>query len=172
VIRFIPCLVIIAITLVGGPKPAPSIVPVCDLSKDFGAYGDKVIGVRGVYYYGLREMCPEKCADGPWPSFIDLIGSNREPLVFDPLVKTLRTVELEAKGGKRLEIWVTAVGRLRTHAKRTSLGPCDRIGGRLSGYGHLGAFPAELEVESFRDIQVKENPKSEHDYAHMYHGAL
>jgi hypothetical protein len=41
----------------------------------------------------------------------------------------------------------------------------------MAGYGHLGAFPAQIDVESFSDIQVKVNPQSPYDYGHMYHGA-
>ena len=82
-----------------------------------------------------------------------------------------QAVELEAKNGKRLEIWVTAVGQLRTRTRRSPLGPCDKIGsGRYPGYGHLGAFPAQLVVQQFKDIEVKVNPESPYDYGHMYHG--
>jgi len=40
----------------------------------------------------------------------------------------------------------------------------------MYGYGHLGAFPAQLVVESISDIEVKENPQSPYDYSNMYHG--
>ena len=79
---------------------------------------------------------------------------------------------LEAKKGKRLEIRVTAVGQLRTTAKRSPLGPCDEIGSGDFGYGHLGAWPAELVIQHFSDIEVKANPNSPGDYGKMYHGAL
>ena len=141
----------------------------CDLSKDFSAYRDKHVTVRGVYYYGLRQTCPQKCADGPWPSFVNLAGEGAN---WEAVDRVQRTVEVQAKRGKRFEIWVTAVGQLKTQAKQSRLGPCDKIGSGYFGYGHLGAFPAELVVESFSDIQVKENPKSPYDYADMYHGPL
>jgi hypothetical protein len=82
-----------------------------------------------------------------------------------------RKVEAEAKRtGKRFEIRVTVCGRLSTRLKRSPLGPCDRAS--WSGYGHLGAFPAQIDIESFSDIEVKENPQSPYDYANMDHGAL
>lgn len=151
-------LLAVAITSGGSPQPSRSILSVCDLSRDFAAYRDKVVAVRGVYWYCLRQACPQKCANGPWPSFLDLIGSESpgsDEGAWDSLDKAQRKVELEAKKGKRLEIWVTAVGQLRTRAQRSPLGPCDKIGSRYYGYGHLGGFPAELVVKSFSDIKVK-----------------
>jgi hypothetical protein len=82
-----------------------------------------------------------------------------------------REVEAEAKRtGKRLEIWVTVVGRLQTRAKRSPHGPCDRKFWGLPGYGHLGVFPVQIAVESLVDIEVRTNPQSPYDYANMYHG--
>ena len=87
--------------------------------------------------------------------------------MWDELTKTLFSVEGEAKAtGKRFEIWVTVVGRLRTRVKRS----CDWKS--VGGYGHLGAFPAQIIAESMRDIEVRVNPKSPYDYANMYHGPL
>jgi len=99
----------------------------------------------------------------------DRIGDRPGPL--GRLDNVRRMVELEAKKGKRFEIWVTAVGQLKTHARRSFLGPCDEIGSRYSGYGHLGSFPAQLVVKHFINIQVKENPNSPFDYGNLYHGA-
>jgi len=155
----------------GTPARDAAVISVCELSKDFPGFRDKVVTVRGVYYYGLRQECAEKCKDGLWPSFIDLEGSTNE--TWAALAKSERDVETEAKrSGKRFELWVTVVGRLQTRAKRSALGPCDRKSWGLGGYGHLGAFPAQIIVESFRDIEVRVNPQSPYDYANMYHGPL
>jgi len=151
------------------PAPGGGVMSVCEISKDFSAFRDKVVTVRGVYYYGLRQECPQKCAGGPWPSFIDLEGG--EDSAWHALAKAESEVEAEAKSaGKRFEIWVTVVGRLATRATRSPRGPCDRKNWGPVGYGHLGAFPAQITVESFRDIEVKVNAKSPYDYANMYHG--
>jgi hypothetical protein len=168
---------LVAVSVTSGCRPQrrPEVLTVCDLSKDFAAYRDKVVAVKGIYYWGLRQACPQKCAAGPWPSFLDLTGtvSSGSEASWVALEKVAQTVELEAKNGKRLEIWVTAVGQLRTRARRSPLGPCNKIGsGWYPGYGHLGAFPAQLVVRQFRDIQVKTNPESAYDYGHMYHGPL
>jgi hypothetical protein len=160
---------LVAAVAVGSPQTTPALLSVCDLSKDFGVYRNKMVAVRGVYYYGLRQACSQKCANGPWPSFLDLIGTDAA--TWKDLAQVLQTVEVEAKKGKRLEIWVTAVGQLRTRMRLWPLGPC-RLMGRHDGYGHLGVFPAQVVVKVFTDIEVKVNPESPYDYSHMYHGAL
>jgi hypothetical protein len=81
-----------------------------------------------------------------------------------------RLAELEGKQGKRFELWVTAVGQLRTMVQRSPLGPCDRIGSHSYGYGHLGACPAQLVVREFRDIEIRANPNSPYDYSKLSKG--
>lgn len=41
----------------------------------------------------------------------------------------------------------------------------------MMGFGHLGAFPAQLEVIQFTDIEIKEAAASPFDYKRMYRGA-
>jgi len=160
---------VVAMLIPSGGAPAGSaVMSVCELSRDFFAYRDQVVTVRGVYYYGLRQGCPQKCVNGIWPSFIDLEGG--EQASWDALSKVDQRVEIEAKStGKRFEIWVTVTGRLRTRAKHSRLGPCDRKSWGL-GYGHLGVFPARIVVETFGDIAAKVNPQSPYYYGNMYHG--
>ena len=168
-IRSVAALVFLLVITSGG-QPRPTVLSVCELSKDYGAYRDKVVTVRGIYYYGLRQICEQKCAEGPWPSFIELRGTQSD--TFDAVDKVQQAVELKAKKGKRLEIWVTATGQLETMARLSPNGPCDKKGSMYMGYGHLGGYPAQLTVRYFSDIEVKENPKSPYDYSHMYRGAL
>ncbi len=153
------------------PAPDAGVMSVCEISKDFPAFRDKVVTVRGVYFYGLRQECTQKCTSSLWPSFINLQGSD--DATWADLNKAEREVETEAKAtGKRFEIWVTVVGRLQTIVKPSPLGPCDRKRWERGGYGHLGAFPSQITVEYFRNIEIRLNPHSPYDYAHMYHGAL
>jgi hypothetical protein len=87
------------------------------------------------------------------------------------LEKTMMSTEAQARStGKRFEIRVTVTGLLRTTAHPSPRGPCDRSSWGLPGYGHLGAFPAQIVVDSFRDVEVKESPQSPYDYANIYHG--
>jgi hypothetical protein len=79
----------------------------------------------------------------PWPSYISLIGTGSDQdgagFVTDhagwaALDNAQHMVELEVKKGKRLEVWVTAAGRLKTSARPAHSFPCDRV----PGFGHLG----------------------------------
>ena len=124
---------------------------------------------EGVYYYGLRQECPQKCSNGLWPSFINLEAASDG--IWAALAKADQEVEAEAKRtGKRFELWVTVVGRLQTRAKHSPRGPCDRSSWGMAGYGHLNAFPAQIMVDSFQDVEVRVNANSPYDYANMYHG--
>jgi hypothetical protein len=163
---------LLAAIAIGQPVFNPPVTGICQLAEDFPRYKGRLVAVRGIYYYGLRQNdCKHQCEKLPLPAFIDLGGGNDN--TWTELDRTFSAVEQDAKNtGKRFEIWVTAVGTLATNARRSPLGPCDRVGGNLGGFGHLGAYPARLTVKSFRDIEVKENPKSLYDYGHMYHGPL
>ena len=166
------------------PQPGTVSLSVCELSRDFAAYRGKLVAVRGVYYYGLRQNCPQRCATGPWPAFLDLVdtgspASDEVPVAFNtddaswaPLHKVQQTVERDAQQGERLEIWVAAVGQLRTGARRSPAGSCDRIGGKTYRYGHRRVFPAQLVVKQLIEIEVRKNPNSPYDYSNLYHGAL
>ena len=154
----------------------------CDLSRDYTAYRGQVIAVRGIDYCGLRQTCPETCATGPWPSFVDLASTDmtvrgEPPFGFETpdtalaaLDKAEREAEREARQGRRVEVWVTIVGRLRASEHRSPVGPCDRVVN--SGYGHLGGYPAQLVIRSVNDIKLVAKPDSLYDYSHMYRGAL
>jgi hypothetical protein len=85
------------------------------------------------------------------------------------LDKVERAVEDDAKHGKRVEVWVTALGQVRAGDHRSPAGPCDIVA--RDRYGHLGGAPAELVVKSFSDIAVVPNPNSPYDYSHVYRGA-
>jgi hypothetical protein len=180
-LRHVSVLLVIVLACCSRPQPKAVVLSVCDLSRDFTAYRGKLVAVRGVFYYGLRQKCPQTCATGPWASFLDLAGSDDAETGNPPagfvsdqeswvtLDKALRTVEHDAKQGKRLEIWVTAVGRVRASDHRSPVGPCDIVA--RGHYGHLGGAPAQLVVKRFTDIEVVPNPNSPYDYSNMYRGA-
>jgi hypothetical protein len=85
-----------------------AVMTLCDLSRDFTAYRGRVVAVRGVYFYGLRQSCPQTCATGPWPSFVDLVWSDAaHEATWGDLADAERTAEREAKQSRRVEVWVT-----------------------------------------------------------------
>jgi hypothetical protein len=166
----IAALVLIVVAGCGQPPPHLKVMTVCELSRDFTAYRNGVVAVRGVYFYGLRQECAQTCATRPWPSFVDLVGSDASgDAIWADLSKAERTAEQEAKHGRLVEVWVTVSGKLNASERRSLIGPCDRIVN--SGFGHLGVFPAQIVAESFRDVQVIPRPDSPYDYGHIYRGA-
>jgi hypothetical protein len=66
----------------------------------------------------------------------------------------------EGKAGHRGEIWATIIGLV--DAQATYVRPDRAV---VLGYGHLGAFPAELTVKRVVDIVVKSTPT--YDYGEM-----
>jgi hypothetical protein len=181
-LRFLVALLLLTVAGCGRRTPPVPVISVCDLSRDFTAYREQLIAVRGVNYYGLRQNCPANCANGPWPSFVDLtstealapgespFGFTTDDSAWTALDQAERTAEREAKLGRRVEVWVTVVGRLRASDHRSPVGPCDPVGqGR---YGHLGAFPAQLVVQRVAAVDLIPNPDSPYDYSHIYRGAL
>jgi hypothetical protein len=144
---------------------------VCELSRGFTAYRNRVVAVRGVYFQGLRQRCWETCATGPWPSFVDLIGSDAAgDAIWTELAQAERAAEQEAKHGRRVEIWVTVRGKVNAKERRSPAGPCDPVVN--SGFGHLGAFPAQIVAEAFSDVQLIPSADSPYDYGGSYRGAL
>ncbi|HWR53452.1 MAG TPA: hypothetical protein VN428_20260 [Bryobacteraceae bacterium] len=167
----IAALVLIGMAGCGQPPSRIQVMTVCELSRDFTAYRNQVVPVRGVYFHGLRQECPQSCASGPWPSFVDLVGSDAAgDAIWAELAKAERTAEQEAKQGRRVEIRVTVRGKLNASERRSPIGPCDRVVN--SGFGHLGVFPAQIVVEAFNDVQVIPQPDSPYDYGHIYRGAF
>jgi hypothetical protein len=148
-----------------------AVMTLCDLSKDFTAYRGRAVVVRGVYFYGLRQSCPQTCATGPWPSFVDLVGRDAaHDATWGDLADAERTAEREAKEGRRVEVWVTVKGTLNAGDRHSPVGPCDRVVN--SGFGHLGVFPAQIVVEAFDNIKVVPNANSAYNYDHVYRGAM
>lgn len=142
---------LLALLVPAGHSPAqdsPMVITVCELAKALPSYDDKVVSVRGVYYYGaLQQRCEPKCKVGDWPSSILLVGGGN----WENLDIAERKLEMEAKStGKRFELWVSVSGRLQTKLKPSTLGP-----------------PAQISVQRFTDIEPRENPQSPYDYSYI-----
>jgi hypothetical protein len=163
-------LVLIVMAGCGQPPSYNTVMTVCQLSRDFTAYRNRIVAVRGIYFDGLRQECPQTCATGPWPSFVNLVGSDAAgDAIWVEVAQAERTAEHEAKQGRRVEVWVTARGKLNASERRSPIGPCDRMVN--SGFGHLGVFPAQIVAETFNDVQVIPRSDSPYDYGPIYRGA-
>lgn len=137
----------------------------CELSRDFAQYADQLISVRGIYYRGLRQACPQRCPTGePWPSFSVLktasgVRGSRDEVAFSTDERSWDAVDklaLEiANSSEKTEIWVTVLGQLRV-LTRSPLGPCDWA---ANGFG------GELVVKSISAVEVIANPHTPYDYS-------
>jgi hypothetical protein len=167
----ITALVLIGMAGCSQPPSHTTVMTVCELSRDFTTYRNRVVAVRGVYFHGLRQECPQTCATEPWPSFVDLVGSDAAgDTIWSELAKAERKAEQEAKQGRRVEVWVTVIGKLNASEWRSPIGPCDRSVN--SGFGQLGVFPAQIVVEAFNEVQAIPQPDSPYDHGHIYRGAF
>ena len=161
-------LLAVAVLLSRSDAPAqPFRGGVCELFRDLPSWRDKLVCVRGIYFNGLQQRCSASCAAWSWPSSLWLTGDGGES--GRALLKALQNAEREAKRGSGEEVWVTGVGRLRTTARRSPAGPCDAIGSGLYGYGHLGAWPAALDIVRFEDVQLRYDAASPFDYTDYTH---
>jgi len=168
---FFGALAIAGVAACGRPPARFISMSLCDLSADFSAYRNRRVAIRGVFFDGLRQQCPQSCATGSWPSFVDLVGSDvTGEAVWATLDQAERTAEREASRGRRVEVWVTVQGILRASDRRSPAGPCDRVVN--GGFGHLASFPAQIVVERVDDIQIVPNAGSPYDYSRPYRGAL
>jgi hypothetical protein len=135
-----------------------------ELSRDFVAYADQLISVRGIYHFGLRQDCPQKCANGePWPSILDLTSSevSHERVSFstdqpswDAVDAVVRQV---AKSGEDAQVWVTVEGRLKVWSN-SPIGPCDRMNQIYGGVQARGWHGALLVVKRISNVEVLKSP--------------
>jgi hypothetical protein len=171
------CLVSFFFACTGHQNPPKTVdsqtqpLTVCQLFADLPSYQDKVITVKGIFFYGLRQPnCPQAFVTGDhkWPSVINWVNSNypadeyERPVEFVTDEDSWNKLELltltEGRKGRREEIWVTAEGRLRGPQRYLRPG----VKGGMGGYGHLGVLPAELIVK--RVIKIEIEPTPTYDY--------
>ena len=137
-------------------------IQICDLFRRLDAFNGKRIAVRGVYRFSfeLAGLYSEGCAK---PLILDGVeraqalntefkrvarGSNSSEFAhFTDLVDDV------AKSGGGQAIHVTFVGTLVTRNPQLHrLG--QRKGERM--FGHLGVYPARLEVDGIRNITIED----------------
>ena len=151
-IACLAALVLAGITGCGIPQHL-GVMNVCEMSRDFAKYRNRYVIVRGIYLQGLRQRCPQTCATGPWPSFVDIARNKAAgDAIWADLGRAVRTAQQAARQGRLFEVWVTVRGKLNTNTYTSLVGPCDQLAKR--GYGYLSAFPAQIVADSFTDIRL------------------
>lgn len=145
---------------------------ICDLFANLESFSGRIVVVRGIYWKGLRQACrdPLVVRGRTYPTAIELVDSasvsTSNPVSFKTDDSSWNQVDKivirEAKARHHEEIWVTVVGQLR--AIRTQEGSV------AGGYGHLGAYPAELVVERMFDVRIVSRPT--YDYGEILKGPV
>jgi hypothetical protein len=138
--------------------------------REVFALGEKTCSKKFVTRYRSGPELPgifEPTGEYVWPTAINLITSSESPgdLGFqtdDEAVVRVTKILTEARAIKRdksttTALWVTVVGVLSTK-EHYDVGLNANREFTASGYGHLGAYPAQLVIETMIDPRV-ESPK-------------
>ena len=158
------------------PPDVRSATTICEVLKAPSIYRGKLIALRGIYWYGLRQSCPEPLITGShkWPMAIDIVHSDfsraggkgtdftTDDDSWDHLELFVRN---EAKAGRREEIWVTVLGILQATPSYVK-----KNGEPLSGYGYFGGYPAQLVVKTVLEISIRKRPT--YDYGKLLRPVL
>jgi hypothetical protein len=162
-----------AFTRVLSAQQVPT-VTVCQVFEDLPLWSGKVISVHGEVTLGLEVFalheatCPKRpSTEGiNWPTAIWLssssFGQRSAPTdlpsvsFFSDVLRLLRNSFMRGNGSGRppFRITATLVGVLRTS---NSFGFVREENGRkflYGGFGHLAAYPAELEYLAVKDIEI------------------
>ena len=139
---------------------------VCQLFSDLPSHQDKIVAVRGIYYFSLLQPdCQSRLVVNghEFPVALFLVGSGDEagfkdrPVEFETDARGWWAFEdfaiKEGLHKRKEEIWVTVVGQLRGpvwHSRNGQTG--------VGGYGEQGLFAAELVIKSVSNVEVRPNP--------------
>ncbi len=173
----IVCLVIVGICSSPSQTGDQNTVTVCNIFEDLKSYSGKIIEVRGELVTGReifvlrQEGCLSKYTtdNREWPAALDLAEAGsagvKPPVVFrldedsiKRMDKLLCFLHESTAAELGVEITATFVGELRVakEFKDNSL-PFPRT--FALGYGHLGAFPAQLVYRSVKGIVIRQKPQ-------------
>jgi len=135
--------------------------------RELFALGEKTCSKRFITRYRLGPELPvifEPTDEYVWPTAINLITSSESPTdvgfrTDDEAVVRVTKILNETQTIKRDEntkpaLWVTVVGVLSTKEHYDVGLNADREL-TASGYGHLGAYPAQLVIETMMDPEIK-----------------
>jgi hypothetical protein len=145
----------------------PRVLTVCELLSQLDRYRGKEVHVRGELRTGTEEIAlVEQCskrfvADGhTWPNAIWLTPPGRlatEPVDFKLDEAAIRAMQAQINqaraAGKQGKVVVTFIGKCEA---RKHLGKDPRSTKVTGGFGHLGAYPAQLVYRSAEDVSIND----------------
>lgn len=143
------------------PRNSAEVVPICDLLRRLDAFDGKIVAVRGAYRFSpeLAGLYSEGCQnalvlDGferTQALETEFTGASAEQRA--AFAHFTEAVDRIAKAGGRQAIHVTFVGKVVTRNPGLH-----RVGQRKGErmFGHLGIYPARLEVREVENITIEE----------------
>ena len=146
----------------------PDTVSVCDVLKNRATYQNRIIALRGRWITDregsyLRSACSKEDLGlhRAWSAGVAIAWSLRAAtteISFEQDRSALHKVEKvllkSRERGELGRVWITFVGKIETrHPLRVRT--YSPGGGPLTlGFGHLGAFPAQLVVKTAKDLVI------------------
>jgi len=153
---------LLTFVLHGSPEPK-RVFSLCQLFQDLDAHDGRRVSVRGIYRFG-REVAG--LFVGSCEQRVMLDGHEVVPhIVLDFSTKTdaLDQAVADAKM-KPNAITLAVTGTLRTQSGAPYIGK-DSKQYKARMFGHLGAFPAKLLVETIDQIEVSINSETPSNFA-------
>jgi hypothetical protein len=145
-------LVIALASVLSAQSRAPKVFTLCQLFQDLDSHDGKRVTIRATYRFGqeISALYGAAC---------EIMLDNRiiQPAVW---VESLPRTNQELNRGvadartKPIVIVLTATGTLRTHNPQLLSVQQDGTRVSLRMFGHLGAFPAELRIESIDKVEI------------------
>jgi hypothetical protein len=143
-------------------------ISVCEALQNFQRYNAKLVTIRGIYFFELRETCGSEVIIGnrAWPAVIQPLNSYRADVHADFTTDfgSLKALDeltwREAQAHKREEIWVKISGSLQVVDVNKYASEAV-----VRGFGHSGNFPAALFVKKILSVEIKPNPT--YDYGDL-----
>jgi len=139
-------------------------IPICNLLERLDKFAGKRVAVRGIYRFSteLNGLYSEGC---PKPLILDGV-QRAQALSTEFATEALRqrpewvhlgeAIGAVMKSGRRQVICVTFTGTLITrnpNLHRLGRGKGERM------FGHLGVYPAQLDVDGIQNITVDKNAR-------------
>ena len=146
----------------------------CQLFVDLDSHADQRVTVRAAYRYGreVSGLYSEACSP---PTKLD--GVESVPHVYAVFsAKTMSSEPsnsirerfnqaLEESQTKPVSVVITVTGFLKTQSQAAPLVGKDGRAYKARMFGHLGAFPAEMTVESIDAVEVMSNSAAPANFA-------
>ena len=156
------------------PVTALGVVSVCEVFTNLDTYTGKIVEVRGHLRYGREwsavgdPSCPSQFPGSPkdWPRLIVLVfnpsethspaDSRIDRSEVDRALKILSFMQYGTPEQLGVDVTLIVTGEFRSIRSPKETRGLPNIAGDGPGFGHLGAFPAEILCQKIKDIVIRQ----------------